>query len=190
MKIRRSSQSLLALMTALLLTLAAVLIPASAANAHDELTGTVPESGATVAQVPEEVRLTFSGTPQRIGSEFKVTDTDGTEWAEGDLKIVDNSVTQELKPGAPAGQYTVSWRVVSADAHPIEGAFSFTASGGPTATAGTSEPIETVAPEPLQNVTGGEFPWGITIMIVVLVGLGVTIAVTARRRLNANDDDE
>lgn len=188
MKIRRSSQSLFALLTALLLTLSAVLVPASAANAHDELTGTVPESGATVAQVPEEVRLTFSGNLQGIGSEVKVTDQDGTDWAEGDLKIVDNSVTQELKPGAPAGEYTVSWRVVSADAHPIEDTFSFTASDGPTATAGTSEPIEAVAPEPPANVTGGEFPWGITIMIVVLVGLGVTIALTARRRLNANDE--
>ena len=57
-------------------------------------------------------------------------DTTGTDQADGPVQIIDNQVSQAVKPGAPQGKYTVVWRVVSSDGHPIEGTFGFTA-GGP-----------------------------------------------------------
>lgn len=180
---------LTAVVVALLLAFAGMLLTSGPAAAHDQVTGSDPVDGATMAQVPEEVAVTFTGNPQGIGSEVQVIDSDGTDWATGEVKIVDNQAIQPLKPGAPAGDYTVNWRVVSADAHPIEGSFTFTATGESAASAGPSQPIEEATPAPLENVSDGGFPWGITVMIVVLVGLVVAIAVTARRRLGSTRDD-
>nr|WP_205163990.1 copper resistance CopC family protein [Arthrobacter roseus] len=179
-----------AVVVALLLAFAGLLPASGPAAAHDQISGTDPADGATVAQAPEEVALTFTGNPQGIGSEVQVMDTEGTDWATGEVKIVDNQAIQLLKPGAPAGDYTVNWRVVSADAHPIEGSFTFTATGGSVASAVPSQPIEEVAPAPAENVSDGGFPWGITAMIVVLIGLVVAIAVTARKRLGSTRDDD
>lgn len=50
-----------------------------------------------------------------------------TDPANGAAAIVDNHVIQGVKTGAPEGKYTVAWRVVPSDGHPIEGTFMFTA---------------------------------------------------------------
>ena len=56
------------------------------------------------------------------------------ESAAGPVEVHDAVVTQPVAAGAPAGEYTVRWRVTSADGHPITGSFRFTAtaSGGGT----------------------------------------------------------
>lgn len=127
---------------AILALAAALLLGAPAAQAHDVLEASSPANGATVQTVPAEVVLTFDHTPIGVGTEILVKDPTGTNQAEGPAKIVDNNVTQPLKPGAPAGTYTVVWRVVSSDSHPIEGTFTFTANGAggaSSATAGTGD---------------------------------------------------
>ena len=35
----------------------------------------------------------------------------------GRTRVTDNRVTQAVQPGAPAGRYTVTWRVTSIDGH-------------------------------------------------------------------------
>ncbi len=190
MKAKAVIQSLSAVVLSLVLVCGGLLLTSGPAAAHDQMSSTDPADGATIAQVPEEIALTFTGNPQGIGSEVQVKDADGTDWAVGEVKIVDNQAIQPLKPGAPAGDYTVNWRVVSADAHPIEGSFAFEATGGSVASAVPSQPIDEVTPAPPENVSGGGFQWGITAMIVVLVGLVVAIAVTARKRLGSTKDDD
>ncbi len=86
--------------------------------------------GATVATPPEKVSVTFNNDPLALGSQIQVKDAAGTNWAEGPVEIVDNVASQKLRAGAPAGQFTVVWRVVSSDSHPIEGTFTFTATAG------------------------------------------------------------
>jgi methionine-rich copper-binding protein CopC len=106
---------------------AAVLGLAGPAAAHDAAESSSPAEGASVPVPPEKVSVTFSNNPLGIGSAFSIKDASGAEWADGAVQIVDNVASQKLKAGAPAGQYTVAWRVVSSDSHPIEGTFSFTA---------------------------------------------------------------
>lgn len=122
---------------------------APAAQAHDELTGSTPADGAVLAEAPDRVELTFSNNPAAIGSQVRVTGPDGTEWADGDVEVLNNVATQRLRTGMPDGEYTVQWRVVSSDAHPIEGGFGFTvgsgATSGPGATALPSAPGEGTA---------------------------------------------
>ncbi|WP_253907943.1 copper resistance CopC family protein [Arthrobacter sp. H20] len=178
------------LATMLLVALMTALDSAPAATAHDELASSNPASGASVEVLPEAVELTFSNVPSGIGSEVEILDANGENWAEGDVSIVDRVASQPVRAGAPAGEYTVNWRVVSSDAHPIEGTFAFTASAAgtgpvPGATVGTQMPIEI---EDSAQTSQNDFPWSVVVMVVVLVILALVLAVTARKKLRQGAD--
>jgi copper resistance protein C len=185
--------------------LAAALLGFSApASAHDSAESSSPAQGATVATPPEQVSVTFSNDPLGIGAQFSVKDSTGAEWADGAVGIVDNVASQKLKAGAPAGQYTVTWRVVSSDSHPIEGTFGFTAAAAAAGaspsdasttapagvpTMGTAQPGTIVTPVPAPDASE-PFPWSLVIFASVAVGLLVAIGVLARRRLTSSDDED
>ena len=128
----------------ILATAAFLMIPAAAAQAHDVLEATDPANGSTVRTVPAKIGLTFDHTPIAIGSVVRVEDAAGTDQSDGPVTIVDNHVTQAVKTAAPEGKYTVIWRVVSSDGHPIEGTFTFTADAA--STPGTVTPAQAPAP--------------------------------------------
>ncbi|WP_457965324.1 copper resistance protein CopC [Arthrobacter sp. D1-29] len=202
----RSIRHLLSLVLGIFVAVA-ILAVAGPASAHDAAESSSPAQGATVAAPPEKVSVTFNRNPLAIGSQFSVKDSTGTEWADGAVEIVDNVVSQKLKGGAPAGEYTVAWRVVSSDSHPIEGTFSFTATAaaagaGPSASAttgstsaaavpgmGTPQPGVTSPGEPAADASE-PFPWSLVVFAAVAIGLLVAIAVTARRRLTAGREEE
>jgi copper resistance protein C len=177
------------------ITFAALLFAAAPASAHDAAEASSPSDGATVATPPAEVSITFNQAPLGLGSQVRVSDPAGTDWADGKVEIVDNVATQKLREGAPAGEYTVQWRVVSSDSHPIEGTFSFTATAGaagstaaaPVPTVGTPQPGLTPAPEKAPDASE-PFPWSLVVFAAVAVGLLVALGVLARRRLGVNDD--
>ncbi|MGO4492248.1 copper resistance protein CopC [Arthrobacter sp. 2YAF22_2] len=204
--VRQLPGSLLGLITVLSVLLAVALLGAGPASAHDAVESTSPAAGATVPTPPDAVTLTLSNHPLTLGTQLKVSDAAGTDWADGGVQIVDNVVSQKLRTGAPAGLFTVQWRVVSADGHPIEGTFSFTATaaGGGSAAAGTApgtvptlgtaEPGTTIASSPAPDVSQ-PFPWSIVLFVAVAVGILVALGLTAKRRLNdgigdgSGDDD-
>ncbi|MDZ4092917.1 MAG: copper resistance protein CopC [Arthrobacter sp.] len=171
--------------------LAAALLGAVApASAHDAAESTSPATGATVAAPPEQVSVTFNKNPLALGSQILVNDPAGTNWADGAVEIVDNVASQKLKAGAPAGAYTVLWRVASSDGHPIEGSFTFTASAGapgsPAVAAvppmGPAQPGST--PAPARPTSSAEpFPWSIVIFVGTAIGIMVVLGLMARSRL-------
>ena len=201
--IRRRS---LALGLGILVFAAAVLGLAGPAAAHDAAESTTPAQGASVSAPPEQVSVTFNKNPLGIGASISVKDAAGAEWADGPVEIVDNVASQKVRAGGPAGQYTVAWRVVSSDSHPIEGTFVFTAAsavpgaspaGSPTAAGtvpatapamGTAQPGTTAPADPAD--AGQPFQWSIVIFAAVAAGLLATLAVLARRRLTAGTDEE
>ncbi|MDP5226401.1 copper resistance protein CopC [Arthrobacter sp. YJM1] len=164
---------------------------AAPASAHDVLEGTTPKDGATAAAAPDKVTLTFSNNPIGIGSEVLVKDPSGTNWSNGPVDIVDNVVTQKLKDGAPAGKYTVQWRVVSSDSHPIEGTFSYTVtSGAQVPGVASAAPLSSPSAEPAQAAAPGEpFPVMIVVFAVLAVILLVIVGVLARRKLGGSSED-
>ncbi|MEV8084249.1 copper resistance CopC family protein [Pseudarthrobacter oxydans] len=214
----RPIRQILTLGLVLLVFAAGVLGLAGPASAHDAAESSTPSDGASLPAPPEQVSVAFNNKPLGIGAAFSVKDASGTEWAEGPVDIVDNVASQKLKAGGPAGEYTVAWRVVSSDSHPIEGTFAFTAAsagqgaapaasptegGSPTAAgtvpapgtgAGTAPAMGTAQPgttgEPEQVGSGEPFQWSIVIFALVAVGLLATLAILARRRLTAGTDDE
>ena len=171
----RLARCLLTLATAALL-----MVPAAAAQAHDVLEATDPANGSTVRTVPAKIGLTFDHTPIAIGSVVRVEDATGTDQADGPVTIVDNHVTQAVKTDAPEGKYTVIWRVVSSDGHPIEGTFTFTAGAASTPAAATpsTSPAAAGTGTGLQTelITAGAVA---AVLIIALVVTGILI----KRRL-------
>jgi methionine-rich copper-binding protein CopC len=120
---------------------AGVLLLGSAATAmaHDELTGTTPEQGATVSEEVDEVRLEFSGAIADVGSAVEVTGPDG-DVAQGEPEVDGSAVVQPLADDLAAGEYSVAWRVTSQDGHPISGEFGYTLVGQESPTSSPEPP--------------------------------------------------
>ncbi|MFF3839695.1 copper resistance protein CopC [Streptomyces sp. NPDC001930] len=125
---------LLILAAALLGTLLAGAAPASA---HAALTGSDPKDGAVVATAPKEVNLTFSEQVAMSADSIRVLDPAGRRADTGEiLNLCSGSLVRygvALRAGLPDGTYTVAWQTVSADSHPISGAFTFSI-GAPSTT--------------------------------------------------------
>jgi methionine-rich copper-binding protein CopC len=136
---------------------ASVVLVAAPAHAHNVLERTTPAAGSSVATAPSAVELDFDRTVLGIGTAVKVTGPDG-DVQDGKPTVVDGTVTQSLRAGAPAGAYTVAWRATSVDGHPISSTFTFTArtaSAGATSPASAGAPVAT-ATQPATTVADGD----------------------------------
>jgi methionine-rich copper-binding protein CopC len=96
------------------------------AVAHNELIGSDPPDGATLASGPARVVLTFDLPVKARFSTVTVTGPDRTQWQAGAAVEDGATVSAPLRPLGPAGQYTIAYQVLSADGHPVRGAVRFT----------------------------------------------------------------
>lgn len=112
------------------------------ASAHSTLLSASPEDGSELSEPPEAVVLTFNEDITDLGSDIVVTGPDGDDATSDETAIDGTEVSRPLADDLPAGEYTITWRVVSADGHPISGEFTFTlteAAAGSGATDADSE---------------------------------------------------
>ena len=118
---RRTGERLAAVATLLLVSIGS----ATPALAHDALLGSEPADGAVLTEEPSQIVLTFSGAQAGVGSEVVVVGPDGAVWSDGPVQVSEAVVTQSLRPDMPEGVYTVTFRSVSGDGHPVSGTFTF-----------------------------------------------------------------
>ncbi|AZM90107.1 copper resistance protein CopC [Streptomyces sp. W1SF4] len=120
--------------------LATLFTAAAPATAHAALTASDPQDGAVVATAPAQVTLSFSEQVAMGDDSIRVMDPQGKRVDTGELRDMCSGSTVRygtaLHPGLPNGTYTVAWQAVSADSHPISGAFTFSV-GAPSATSVT-----------------------------------------------------
>ena len=159
---------------------------AAPAHAHNVLRSTSPVDGGDPARTPGAVELRFDQTVLGIGTAVRVVGPDGAVQS-GTPKVVDSTVTQPLEPGAPAGEYEVSWRVTSADGHPISGSFEFTARAAGAGTPPATSPVGAGSDDGGQTSAdaeeGGRTPWAGIVAGGVLGALAGLALVLRRRRL-------
>jgi methionine-rich copper-binding protein CopC len=142
---------------AVALAVASLLVgSATAAQAHNVLVGTSPADGSIAKVVPAQVTLMFNEPALAIGTEIIVTGPAGQEQS-GPAVLVNNTVTEHLQPGSPAGPYVVLWRVTSADGHPVSGKFSFTAASPSPDKRPTATPAATSAPTTVSGQPGTQW---------------------------------
>ena len=126
-------------MTRLAASVAALLLVVcggTGAFAHASLVATEPRDGSMVAQAPKTVRLRFNEpvTPAVI----RVIDSDGTTRNDAAVHAVDETIEITLPTGLPAGTQVISYRVISADGHPVAGSMMFSVGMGKSATVPSS----------------------------------------------------
>jgi len=135
----------LAVIVALVATAVLLAAPASIAEAHSGLLSTTPGSGAVVAEAPDSVLMRFSETVTPVATAFQLFDPSGTP-IRVDVTSVDSTVEVALPPGLVQGSYVLSWRVISADSHPISGGVPFSvgrpSTGGPSTAAANLAPVD------------------------------------------------
>lgn len=107
------------------LAFAAAVLMSASAFAHSGKQETVPADGATLDSAPARIVLRFDG-PMRITS-LTLASGDGEVPLESEhgTDPVTEYVAEPQAEIAP-GDYEVDWRGLSADGHPMEGAFGFT----------------------------------------------------------------
>jgi copper resistance protein C len=106
------------------------LILATPAAAHDELTGSSPADGATVGRVPAAVTLYFEEPP--AGSPIAVTvyGPAGLQVNSTAPRLDGSDITEELAGVNSAGAYSIAYRIMSDDGHPVSGTVHFTVGPG------------------------------------------------------------
>lgn len=106
------------------------------ASAHAALTGTDPQDGSVLKSAPRQVTLTFSESIGLLDDSFRVLTPENRRVHTGEPSHADgrsDTARVTLPRGLGTGTFTVAWRVVSADSHPVSGAFTFSI-GKPSAT--------------------------------------------------------
>ncbi|WP_189230361.1 copper resistance protein CopC [Streptomyces flaveolus] len=113
-----------------------VLGGAGPASAHAALRSTDPGDGTVLQRAPRAVTLTFTESVGLRDDSFRVLDPGGHRLRTEDAGHADgrsDTARVTLPDTLGEGTYTVAWRVVSADSHPVSGAFTFSV-GKPSAT--------------------------------------------------------
>ncbi|MGN2642172.1 MULTISPECIES: copper resistance CopC family protein [Nocardia] len=154
------------------------------AAAHSELIDSDPAPGAVLAQAPAAVTLTFN---QKIGEQFAtviLVGANDTTWHDR-VSVDGTHVRASVRPAIPSGDYTVGYRVVSADGHPISGSFRITV----TATADTTALTPPASPPaaapaataPPAEQAGFLVPAVLAAVLVVLVIAAVVVLRRSRK---------
>ena len=114
------------------------LASAAPAFAHAVLEQTTPPAGTVVATSPARVSLHFDEQVAIQPGSVRVFDPASHRVDVGGTRHLDSggsTIGVDLPHTLPAGTYTVTWRVVSADSHPVDGSFTFSI-GHPSAVSG------------------------------------------------------
>jgi copper transport protein len=168
-----------------LLALVAVLvIPARPAYAHAALVSTYPGRASVVAQAPTQVVLTFTEAVSPVPGRILVVGPDGTRADRGEPQATGAQVLVPLRSGAPNGTYLVSFRVISADSHPVAGSFTFSV-GAPS----TPPTLSEAGPQG-SRVVSVAFPvirWIGYVGLLLMVGAALVLALLWPRRLDVRD---
>ena len=105
-----------------------VVLDAAPASGHAIVKRTEPAIDEVVATSPERVLMEFNEPVEISFGSIRVFDAHGRRVDDGETRYVAGSsdaVEVPLEPELSRGTYTVAWRIVSADGHPIGEAFVF-----------------------------------------------------------------
>jgi copper transport protein len=113
---------------ALVIALVALAIAAPAASAHATLEGTTPARGAAVKAEPKQVVFRFNEPVEGNFGAVRVFDARGKRVDDGHVAHPNGAgakIAVGLRSGLGKGAYTATYRVISADGHPVSGGLVF-----------------------------------------------------------------
>jgi copper resistance protein C len=147
--------------------------------AHGEIVATYPLRDSTSSPAPTQVWIEFDGELQLIDGEvintLKVKDSTGLVVSAEDADIEGSKISTQISDQSVGGVFTVEYRIVSEDGHPVEGSYTFQASPGFEAT-------EMIEPTTVATASEdrSEFSFGAMVMSVFLVVFAVRYFIKMR----------
>jgi copper resistance protein C len=179
-----------AITSAVAAAVVAVFVVASAppAAAHTALEASSPKDGGSINVAPGKLVLKFTEPILTVGYRVIVLGPDNSAYQTVAPQIVDNKLTQPLKPLGPAGPYRVEFRIVAYDGHPLTGGIRFTLTKPGPAAGGTkaitqSAPLYAVSSNTVNNAPPWA-PWTATTLAIILASGAVLFGRRATRDLN------
>lgn len=164
------------------------------AAAHTALIGSDPANDAPVSSPLSAVVLTFSEDINSAFATIVVHSADGRNWVSGHARVDGPRLSADVGPERlPNGKYTVGYRVVSADGHPVSGSYSFTVVGAPdqpspAITSPTAALSTTAAPAPSAASSGPDTRTSILTAAIAGLAVGGVIAFWQSRKRRRNND--
>jgi copper resistance protein C len=180
------------LVAAALVATTLAVLTSGPAQAHNSLTKASPAKNATLDEAPDSVELTFLQKVNPEALTITVTDAQQRPVPTGAARA--DGRTGSVTFGEPLanGVYTVTYRVVSLDGHPVQGSYRFTVADPAASSAPSSPPVAaapaTVSAPAAEPVAASASPddsgrWAIAAGVVLVAVLGVAaLAVLWRRR--------
>ena len=156
---------------------------ATPAAAHADFTSSTPADGSIVDEAPSEISLRFTEGIDLQSDGIRLLDADGTPVALGPATADGATATVPIEAELERGSYVVAWRAVSADGHPIRGAFTFSVGQRSAVSGGIAEGAFGSTDDRTLEVTGA-----VARFVAYLGTLGACGAVLVGTRLRRNDE--
>jgi copper transport protein len=119
------------------------------ASAHASLVSSTPADGQSVPTVPQIVSATFSETISADVGGLTVRDSNGDRVDDGNSSVSNNTLQVTVPTNLRDGTYIATYRVLSADGHPVSGSWLFGVGTAP------------VDPSAIANKSTGDAGWEI-----------------------------
>ncbi|WTL60194.1 copper resistance protein CopC [Nocardia sp. NBC_01499] len=149
------------------------------AAAHSTPTASVPGDGATIDAGPARASITFNEALQTSFPALTVVGPDGNLWSKGAPTVDGNVVSVEVGELGPVGEYTLAYRVTSADGHAVSGTRHFTLSKAGNGVPGQKADAKNGSSDSAGS--GGIPLWVFIVGAVVLFGGGLAFALFGGR---------
>lgn len=166
------------------LVMLGVQVGSGVAFAHSALVSSNPPADGVLEQSPTTIELSFNQQVSESFATIAVREGADTQIEVSAPSVSGATVTSRVPGDLAPGSYTVGYRVVSADGHPITGQFSFAITGtqdddqgGPAVSEDTS--AATTPPTSAATASGGDNEDGsldsnwIVVVVIVAVVLGL-----------------
>ena len=160
----------------------AMLMSVGMASGHSQLVSSDPVDGSVLSAPPTQVVLTFNEALLKEAVDVAIANGAGEAVSGAVATAVGAIVTIPWPADLPPDNYSVSYRIVSDDGHPITGSIGFaytSASTSPSVI--TPEATPEVMPEvPPTSEPAPGFPIGLVGLILALAAT-ITVIILARR---------
>ena len=155
-----------------------LVLTSAPALAHAELLRATPADGKELSEQPGEVRLVFDEPVRAEFDPIKVTDGNGARVDDGEADTLtdDPDVLVGGLDELPAGDYSVEWRVTSADGDPISGEYGFSVKES-----AVEAPEDAGGAGAEEEETGGGVSLGVILGVLVVGGIAAAGFVVLRR---------
>jgi copper transport protein len=163
----------------LVLTAFVLGVPAIASG-HAYLVRSVPAPSAVLGAPPQSIQLTYDEAVEPRFAIISVTDVNGRQEATAAPRrspANPDTLVVPLRPHLPEGWYLIYWRAISADGHPVQGAFTYAVGPNPGPAPQFSVPSVGSGATAPQLLVGR---WAMFLSVLVAIGLFAMRIVIAR----------